>query len=122
MSRHALVAACVVGLGAFLPVAAGARTSRPLAAVSRTCKPPTYPGNGYFTSLSVTGTGCATGRRFVVAYYHCRTANGTSGRCHKHVMGYACTERRETIPTEIDARVSCRNGSRRIVHTYQQDT
>jgi hypothetical protein len=73
-------------------------------------------------SLSVTGTSCATGRKFVVAYYRCRTASGVSGHCRKHVMGYTCTEKRQTIPTEIDARVSCHDGSRRIVHTYQQDT
>jgi hypothetical protein len=113
MSR---VAACLAAL-AFLVVAAQA-SARP----SGACTPPKYPSSGYFESLSVKGVSCATGRKFVLAYYRCRTAHGLAGRCHKHVMGYTCSERRDTIPTEIDARVSCRDGARRIVHTYQQNT
>ena len=27
----------------------------------------------------------------------------------------------ESIPTEIDARVTCNRGSQRIIHTYQQN-
>jgi hypothetical protein len=38
------------------------------------------------------------------------------------VLGYSCSERRNTIPTEIDARVTCRRGSKRVVYTYQQNT
>lgn len=89
---------------------------------ARRCAAPRYPGTGYFTSLTVTGVSCATGRKLAVAYYHCRLRHGTAGRCRGGVMGYRCTERRNTIPTEIDARVTCRRGSRRVVHTYQQDT
>src|SRR5919204_4128458 len=100
------VAACLAVLAACLAVAAQA-SARP----ATTCKPPSYPGNGYFETLTVKGTSCATGRRFVVAYYHCRVAHGASGRCARQVMGYTCTEHRHTIPTEIDASVSCRNGS-----------
>lgn len=116
---HALGA--VVGLGLVLAVLAGGPGA--LASTARTCSTPKYPGVGYFTSLRVTGVGCATGRKLVVAYYHCRLRHGgTDGRCPGGVMHYRCTEKRNTIPTEIDARVTCRRGSRRIVHTYQQDT
>jgi hypothetical protein len=92
------------------------------AQLAATCSPPKYPGLGYFTSLTVKHTSCSTGRKFVVAYYHCRVAKGPAGRCVKRVMGYACQERRTAIATEIDARVTCTNGSKRIVHSYQQNT
>ena len=87
------------------------------------CSPPTYPGLGYFTSLQVVATTCSTGRRFVVAYYHCRVAaGGDTGRCARRVFGFKCLERRNVIPTEFGARVTCVLGTKRIVHTYQQNT
>jgi len=111
----------IVVLGLVLAALAGGSSA--VAGTARTCSTPKYPGVGYFTSLRVTGVGCATGRKLVVAYYHCRLRHGgTAGRCPGGVMHYRCTEKRNTIPTEIDARVTCRRGSRRIVHTYQQDT
>ncbi len=111
----------IVVLGLVLAALTGGSSA--VAGTARTCSTPKYPGVGYFTSLRVTGVGCATGRKLVVAYYHCRLAHGgKAGRCPGGVMHYRCTEKRNTIPTEIDARVTCRRGSRRIVHTYQQDT
>lgn len=92
------------------------------AAQARTCPPPKYPGEGYFTSLTVKATGCATGRKLTLAYYRCRTRNGKAGRCSRRVLGYRCSERRTSIPTEINARVTCRRGGRNITHTYQQNT
>ncbi len=89
-----------------------------------TCNPPKYPGSGYFTGkIRVTNISCSYGKRFVVAYYKCRTSNGTrpAGRCTTKVLGFSCTEKRESIATEIDARVTCRRGTQRIVHTYQQN-
>src|ERR1700760_4118996 len=103
-------AACLVG-------ASGAHA----ASAATTCKPPKYPGTGYFTTLSVTHTTCSTGSKFVLAYYRCRTAHGVKGRCTKKVMGYSCKETRQSISVEIDARVTCKDGSKKIVHTYQQD-
>ena len=91
-------------------------------AQAATCTPPKYPGSGYFTSLKVTRTSCATGRKLELAYYHCRLRHGVKGRCTSRVMGYRCKEVRNSIPTEIDARVTCTDGSRKIVHTYQQNT
>jgi hypothetical protein len=93
----------------------------PVARAAKTCQPPKYPSSGYFTSLKVTHVSCATGRKLALAYFHCRTKSGLAGRCHRHVMRYACKETRNSIATEIDARVTCRRGSRVIVHTYQQN-
>lgn len=86
-----------------------------------TCSTPKYPGSGYFTSLSVKGTSCKTGRKLALAYYRCRTARSRAGRCRKKVLRYSCSERRQSIATEIDGKVTCRRGSKRIVHTYQQN-
>ena len=91
-------------------------------AQAATCKPPKYPGEGYFTSLTATKVSCSTASKFVVKFYKCRTANGVAGRCVKRVDGYSCTETRQSIPTEINAKVTCKKGTRRIVHTYQQNT
>jgi hypothetical protein len=101
-------------LCAFVAVPASARAA--------TCSTPKYPGSGYFTSLKVTHVSCATGRKFVVAYYKCRIKHGVSGRCTTKVSGYRCKEKRNSISTEIDARVTCTRGSKKIVHTYQQNT
>jgi hypothetical protein len=86
------------------------------------CSTPRYPGSGYFTSLSVSGVSCATGRRVMLAYYRCRLRHGRAGRCHSRVLGYTCNETRNAIPTEINARVTCRLGRRTVIHTYQQNT
>jgi hypothetical protein len=91
-------------------------------AQAATCKAPKYPGEGYFTSLTATEVSCSTASKFVVKYYKCRTKTGPAGRCVKRVDGYSCTETRQSIPTEINGRVTCKKGSRRIVHTYQQNT
>jgi hypothetical protein len=101
---------------------AAAACALPPAAHAATCRVPKYPGSGYFTSLSVSHTSCATGRKVALAYYHCRLRHGVKGRCTSRVLGYSCKERRESIPTEIDARVTCTRGSRKVVHTYQQNT
>jgi hypothetical protein len=93
----------------------------PVARAAKTCQPPKYPSRGYFTSLSVKHVTCATGRKLALAYFHCRTKSSLSGRCHRRVLHYACTEKRNSIPTEIDARVTCKRGSRVVVHTYQQN-
>jgi hypothetical protein len=91
------------------------------AAHASTCSAPKYPGSGYFTSLSVKKVSCKTGRKVTLAHYRCRTASSRAGRCHKSVLGYSCSERRQSISTEIDSRVTCRRGSKRVVYTYQQN-
>lgn len=89
---------------------------------SRSCSAPKYPGNGYFTSLSATGTGCSRGKSVALGHYRCRTKKGRSGRCSSRVLGYRCSERRQSIATEFNARVTCKRGSAKVVFTYQQNT
>jgi hypothetical protein len=104
-----------------LVVAATVATAGPVARSPRTCSAPNYPGSGYFTSLIVKGTGCRTGRRVTLAHYRCRTRSGRRGRCHSRVLGYSCSERRNSIPTEIDGRVTCKRPGRTVTYTYQQN-
>lgn len=107
---------------AFASAGAGAGAgATPVAAAATSCKPPKYPGEGYFTSLAVTNASCTRGSKLALAFYRCRTKNGRKGRCTKKVLGFSCTEKRTSIPTEINGRVTCKNGSVRIVHTYQQN-
>jgi hypothetical protein len=43
------------------------------------------------------------------------------GRCG-HAAGYSCTRHLiDKSSVAYDARVTCRRGSKRVVHTYQQD-
>lgn len=88
---------------------------------AKDCTPPAYPGSGYFTSLTVKKVSCKTGKKLALAYYRCRTKKSVSGVCHKKVMHYRCHETRQSIPTEIDARVKCTRGKRVVTHTYQQN-
>lgn len=117
--RSAWALALPVCLALLVAAALGTSAS---ASSAKSCSPPKYPGVGYFTSLKVSGTGCATGRKLTLAYYRCRVRHGLRGRCGSSVLGYKCTETRNAIPTEIDARVTCRRSRAKIVHTYQQDT
>jgi hypothetical protein len=103
---------------AVLAVAAFAGAS---AAQAATCSPPTYRGSGYFTSMSARNVSCATAAKVVKSYYSCRIKKGKTGRCTSKVRGYSCRETRQSIPTELNARVTCKRGSRTVVHTYQQN-
>jgi hypothetical protein len=103
-----------------LTISAGASAS-PVASAAATCTPPKYPGSGYFTSLSVTKTSCSAGAKLAKDYYKCRTKNGPKGRCVKKVSGYSCRETRKSIATEINATVTCKNGSKVVKHSYQQN-
>jgi len=96
-------------------------TAGPATASTRSCSAPHYPGDGYFTSLKVSGVSCGVGRRVTLAHYRCRTRHGARGRCGS-VLHYRCTESRTTIATEFRSRVTCRRGARRVVYTYQQNT
>jgi len=111
MLRFAAPALIVIALAIALPATAQAAT----------CSAPKYPGSGYFTSVKVSRLSCADGRRLVLNHYRCRTRSGPKGRCAR-TSGYRCTEKRTTIPTEINGRVTCKRGSRSVVYTYQQNT
>ena len=118
MYRWMIVVGCLAMACLAAPAGASAQET---GTAARTCKPPAYPGSGYFTSLSVRGVGCKQGRRVTLAHYRCRTARSKAGRCSRRVLGYRCTERRQSIPTEINGRVTCTDGGRRVVYTYQQN-
>jgi hypothetical protein len=118
-ARFSLLSA-LLGVVVALTVAAGA-TASPVASAAKTCTPPKYPGSGYFTSLSVTGTSCSTGSKIAKDYYKCRLKNGVKGRCVKKVDGYACRETRNSIATEINAKVTCTKGKATVKHSYQQN-
>jgi hypothetical protein len=94
----------------------------PAAARAATCTPPKYPGSGYFTSLKVTHVSCSTGKSVALAFHKCRVKHGIKGRCTSKVSGYSCRETRESISTEIDGKVTCTRGSRKVSLTYQQNT
>ncbi len=118
MPRSLLLFALAAALS--LVVATGALASAG-AQAARTCSAPKYPGSGYFTSLSVKSVSCKTGRKVTLAHDRCRTAGSRAGRCHKSVLGYSCSEHRQSISTEIDGRVTCKRGSKRVTYTYQQN-
>ena len=122
--RAAAVSVC-------LALAGLAGTSSP--ALAATCKasktkyPNANPG-GYFTSLKVTKVSCRTGARLMVAYYKCRRKNGqgVEGKCKQSkVNGMRCRESRPSsgrvAGQEFNAKVTCRSGSKKVVHTYQQN-
>ena len=94
----------------------------PASAQAATCKPPKYPGSGYFTSLKATKVSCGEASKVAVAFHKCRTKKSVSGRCSSRVRNYSCSERRTTISTEINGRVTCKKGSRKVELTYQQNT
>ena len=80
-------------------------------------------GTTYVTSLTASGVSCSSAQTLVKAYHKCRRANGgADGRCTKRVSGYACSERRESISTQFDARATCKKGNRTVVQQYTQNT
>jgi hypothetical protein len=112
--------ALAAALAALLAIGATAAGANPAAHAARTCKAPKYPGQGYFTRLTVAHVSCATGKRVVLAHYRCRIKHGRKGRCPS-VLGYRCTEVRNSIATEYTSRTTCKRGARRVNFFYQQN-
>jgi hypothetical protein len=109
-------------LFAFVLVLCAVVASAPAAASAASCTPPKYPGSGYFTSLKVTKVSCSTGKSVALAFHKCRVKHGVKGRCTSKVLRYTCRESRQSIPSEIDGKVTCTRGSRKVSLTYQQNT
>ena len=81
-------------------------------------------GASYVTSIQVSGVGCAQAEKAVVAYHHCRLANGgAGGTCKSPVQGFTCTEgARESVPgVQYNAMVECRKGTAEIKSSYTQN-
>ena len=70
------------------------------------------PGLGLFHIAQGQRRQLLHGRSVTLSHYRCRTRSGPKGRCNRSVSRYRCTERRTTIPTEINGRVTCKRGSR----------
>jgi hypothetical protein len=80
-------------------------------------------GATYVTSIGVRHVSCATGKRVIRAYHHCRRASGgADGRCHHRVRHFRCTERRTVGHGQFTAKVTCTRGSKRVRHTYTMFT
>ena len=96
----------------------------PASAQAATCSVPKYPDSGYFTSLKASKVSCSEARRVALAFHKCRTKRSVSGRCSSKakVRKFSCRETRTTISTEINGRVKCTRGSRKVELTYQQNT
>lgn len=129
VAMSALAAALFAGSNA--PFGAVAHAAREKACTLDYNKYPKYPvkndKGGYFTSLRVTNTSCTDGKRQMLAWYKCRIAKGLKGKCRKsRIRKYKCTEKRNAVQVGagddvFSARVTCRRGSKKIVHTYDQE-
>ncbi|MCK9250466.1 MAG: hypothetical protein M0P31_16010 [Solirubrobacteraceae bacterium] len=76
-------------------------------------------GPSYVTSIQVTRTSCATGKKVVKAFHKCRGSQ--TGRCRKAVVRYRCTERRgKTLRGQFSSKVTCKRGKARVVHTFTE--
>jgi hypothetical protein len=109
-------------VAALAVLASTASAGGPVGTASKTCKvgnTRSY-GTSYVLSISVSHTSCTTGRKVVRAFHACRP--GKSGHCRHRVLGYSCSERRTVGRASYDSRVTCRNGSRVVKHTYSQFT
>lgn len=76
----------------------------------------------YNLTVKVSGTSCATGKRVIKAFHACRSVNGV--RCARKVLSsWSCSGKKtSSIPTQFEASVTCRYGSRRVTSTFQQNT
>jgi negative regulator of sigma E activity len=131
-ARVAAASACLA-----LAVAAGVQS--PASAKTRTfscgdlpvSKTPAGLKGGYITQIAVTGSytkkssACKSGTALALAYYKCRHAKGIKANCSgKTINGLKCSESRPAdsqSDDQINARVTCKKGSKKIVHLYQQN-
>jgi hypothetical protein len=81
-------------------------------------------GASYVTSIQVAKVSCGQAEKIVVAYHHCRLANGgAGGTCDTPVMSFNCTEGpRQSVPgVQFNAAADCRSGVAEIKSTYTQN-
>ena len=90
-------------------------------ALAKTCPRPDYPGQGYFNKVEAFGISCGGAKDVVIGHYKCRTKNGIKGKCPSF-SGWRCTEKRQAIATEYNAKVTCTKSGRKVVYYYNQDT
>ena len=81
-------------------------------------------GASYVTSIQVAKVSCGQAEKVVLAYHHCRLANGgAGGTCTTAVEGFNCTEGpRQSVPgVQFNASADCRKGNAEIKSTYTQN-
>ena len=81
-------------------------------------------GASYVTSIDVAKVSCAEAEKVVIAYHHCRLANGgAGGTCKTAVAGFACSEgSRQSVPgVQFNATADCHKGDAEIKSTYTQN-
>jgi hypothetical protein len=81
-------------------------------------------GASYVTSIEVAKVSCSEAEKVVLAYHHCRLANGgAGGTCKTTVAGFTCTEgSRQSVPgVQFNATADCRKGDSEIKSTYTQN-
>ena len=120
-ARSSLTVALAALAGALL-------AASPASAATRNCSVQRDAGTfgvTYVTSLKVTNTTCANGKKVIRAFTRCRKAHGgIKGRCPRttRILGFRCRESRTAIATQFSSRVVCTAGTRRVVFTYTQNT
>ena len=84
----------------------------------------THLGASYVTSLNVKNTSCGKGKKVVKAFNKCRHHHGgANGKCKSKVKGYNCNEgKRSGSPAQYYAKVKCKNGGKKVVFEYTQNT
>jgi hypothetical protein len=108
---------------------AGLVAAQTSAGATRGCPDPATKSGlkgGYFSQLRVTNVSCRSGKKLVYAYYACRMKKGgrkasCSGRT---INSLRCKEYRKPdlqSDTQVNARVTCTKGSKKVVHSYQQN-
>ena len=124
-------------VSAVLGIAGLAGAASPAQAKTFSCgdlpvsKTPAGLKGGYITGISVTGSytkkssACKSGRSLALGYYKCRAKKGIKASCSgRTINGLKCSEKRPAdsqSDDQINARVTCKKGSKKIVHNYQQN-
>jgi hypothetical protein len=115
--RTRLLAALVGAAAAFAMVGASPASAATCSGLGK------YPSSkgGYFTRLTVKHISCSGGKAVMRGHYRCRTKHGIKGKCPSF-NGWRCTEKRQSSPTEYNARVTCKKGTRVVTYYYTQFT
>ena len=82
---------------------------------------PTY----VLSPFQVQGVTCATGKKVIRAYQHCRKTHGgyKFGECPHSVsvLGFHCRDKRGRNALQTFGTATCTKGSRKVVHSWEQN-
>jgi len=118
------VAAAIAALAAAVLLGFGAQTAGAASSCHLSSYEQRHLGTNYVLNVKVKKVGCAKAKKVVKAYHGCRHAHGKAGKCTKKVSGgWRCSDKRfDVIPTQYDAKTTCKKGTARIFSTYTQFT